>query len=58
MLEFLFRMNNKEFWLGAGGGCAGGVLGAVSGSSSLLVVGIVGATMGFLVVWLAAGFLK
>ncbi len=51
-------MNNKEFWLGAGGGCVGGLLGAVSGPSSLFVVGAVGAFMGFLVVWLVSGFFK
>ena len=51
-------MKNREFWLGAIGGAIGGLLGAVSGSSSLFVVGIVGAVMGFLVVWLFGGFLK
>ncbi len=51
-------MNNKEFWLGAVGGAVGGMFGAVSGSNSLFVVGIVGAAMGFLVVWLFGGFLK
>ena len=51
-------MKKSEVWMGALGGCAGGAFGAVSGSSSLLVVGIVGGAMGFLVVWLASGFLK
>jgi hypothetical protein len=48
----------REFWLGAVGGGAGGLLGAVSGSSSLVVVGAVGACSGFLIVWLFSGFLK
>ena len=51
-------MKRREFWLSAFGGAVGGVLGAVSGSSSLFVVGSVGAIMGLLVVWLASGFLK
>lgn len=51
-------MKRREFWLGAGGGCVGGLLGAVSGPSGLFVVGVVGAVMGFLVVWLVSGFLK
>ena len=51
-------MKNIEFWLGAAGGCAGGLLGAVSGSNSLFVVGAVGSVMGFLVVWLVSGFLN
>ena len=51
-------MKNQEFWVASGAGCAGGLLGAVSGSSSLFVVGAVGAGMGFLVVWLISGFLK
>ena len=51
-------MKNKEFWLGCIGGGVGGCLGAVSGSSSLVVVGIVGAGTGFLVVWLVSGFMK
>ena len=48
----------REFWLGALGGAVGGGFGAVSGSSNLLVVGIVGAMMGFLFVWLVSGFLN
>jgi len=48
----------SEFWLAALGGCVGGLFGAVCGSSSLIVVGIVGGAMGFLVVWLVSGFLK
>jgi hypothetical protein len=55
---FFLGMKRKEFWLGAIGGTVGGVVGSVSGSSSLFVVGCVGAGIGFLVVWLAAGFLK
>ena len=51
-------MKRREFWVGAAGGCVGGLLGAVCGSSSLIVVGVVGAIMGFLVVWLVGGFLK
>lgn len=51
-------MKRKEFWLGAIGGAVGGLFGAVSGSSSLFVVGSVGAVMGFLFVWLFGGFLK
>ena len=51
-------MKNKEFWLGAVGGSIGGLLGAVSGSSSLFVVGVVGGAMGFLIVWLVSGFMK
>jgi len=51
-------MKRREFWIGALGGAVGGGLGAVSGSSSLIVVGVVGASMGFLVVWLTSGFFK
>ena len=51
-------MKRREFWLIATGGAVGGMLGAVSGSNSLLVVGAVGAAMGFLVVWLISGFFK
>ncbi len=51
-------MNKKEFWLGAIGGAVGGMFGAVSGSSSLFVVGCVGAGIGFLVVWLFGGLLN
>ncbi len=51
-------MRKREFWLGAIGGAIGGGLGAVSGSNSLVVVGVVGAVMGFLMVWVVDGFLK
>lgn len=51
-------MKRQEFWVASGAGCVGGLLGAVSGSSSLFVVGVVGGAMGFLMVWLVAGFLK
>ncbi|MFH0808336.1 MAG: hypothetical protein V1888_01845 [archaeon] len=51
-------MKNREFWLGVLGGVVGGMFGAVSGSSSLFVVGVVGGFMGFLTVWLVSGFLK
>ncbi len=51
-------MKRQEFWVAAGAGCVGGLLGAVSGSSSLFVVAVVGGVMGFLVVWLVSGFLK
>lgn len=51
-------MKRIEFWLGALGGVVGGTLGAVSGSSSLFVVGCVGGVMGLLSVWLVSGFLK
>jgi len=55
---FLVSMKRKEFWIGALGGAVGGGLGAVCGSSSLFVVGVVGASMGFLTVWLVSGFFK
>jgi hypothetical protein len=51
-------MKRREFWTGALGGAVGGCLGAVCGSSSLFVVGAVGASMGFLIVWLVSGFSK
>ena len=51
-------MKRQEFWVASGAGCAGGLLGAVSGSSSLFVVGVVGGAMGFLMVWLVSGFLR
>jgi hypothetical protein len=55
---FLEVMKRREFWTGALGGAVGGCLGAVCGSSSLFVVGAVGASMGFLIVWLVSGFSK
>ncbi len=56
--RIILLMRSKEFWLGAVGGSIGGLLGAVSGSSSLFVVGVVGGAMGFLIVWLVSGFMK
>ncbi len=51
-------MKTQEFWVASGAGAVGGMLGAVSGSSSLFIVGVVGAVMGFLTVWLISGFLR
>jgi|APSaa5957512576_1039674.scaffolds.fasta_scaffold01590_15 hypothetical protein len=50
-------MKEKNMFLLSGfSGAVGGCLGAVSGSSSLFVVGVVGASMALVVTWAVSGF--
>lgn len=51
-------IDKKWIWFGILGVLAGFYFGVESGSSSLMVRGIVGVVMGLLAVWLVGGFFK
>ncbi len=51
-------LSRKVIWLLVAGVVSGIYFGSVSGSSSLMVRGVVGVVMGGLTSWLISGFLK
>ena len=52
------NVRKRSFIIGGGSGFIGGALGAVSGSSSWIVVGIVSAVFALLAAWSIHGLLK
>ena len=48
----------KRLLIAGGAGAIGGALGAVSGSSSWIVVGVVSAVFGVLAAWIISGLVK
>lgn len=51
-------MDRKMAWVAGISGAVGGGLGAVCGSSSLIVVGVVGAVSALLVAWAIGGMVR